>query len=204
MFSAAAARADTGRMSSIRPRKSAKIRKCLAAAMEDRTLVRLTRSIRNADKVDGFVVGIGEEWVLLASLDPNIDLDGFTGVRLADITKVAVRGGPDSFVPRALHVRGKWPPVPAEVNLDGVSELIRTAADLAPLVVIHIEADDPDVCFIGRPIRFTARKVHLVEIDPQARWRDQPRKYLLQSVTQVEFGGRYEEALVLVGGTEPA
>lgn len=171
--------------------------------MESRALVRLSRSIRCADPVDGFVVGIGEKWVLLAELDPNIDLNGFCAVRRADITKVSVRGGSDSFVPRALQARGQWPPQPAAVNLDDVSELIRTAADLAPLVTLHIEADNPDVCFIGRPARVTIRNLHLLDIDPQAQWSHRTRKFRHASLTRVEFGGRYEEALVLVGGPAP-
>src|SRR3954471_5735753 len=78
---------DTCRMSKERARRS-KVLDKLASATEDRALVCLSRSIRRGDTLDGFVVGIGKEWVLLANLDPNIYLNGFVAIRICDVSKV--------------------------------------------------------------------------------------------------------------------
>jgi hypothetical protein len=56
------------------------------------------------------------------------------------------------------------------------------------------------VCFIGHPVRFTSRSVHLLGITPQAQWEVNPEKWAFADVTRVDFGGRYEEALALIGG----
>jgi hypothetical protein len=176
----------------------------LEAAARAQSLIRVSRSIRRSDKIDGFVVGLGQAWVLMAVLDPNIDLHGYMGLRLSDVSKVKRRGGPDTFVGRALAARGEWPPVAVEVDLDSVAGLIKTAADVAPLVTLHIERDDPTVCFIGRPIRFTSRSVRLLEITPQAEWEQSPTKWAFVDITRIEFGGRYEDALALIGGPPPA
>jgi hypothetical protein len=176
----------------------------LDRAAQEQTLVRVIRTIRRSDKLDGFVVGVGQAWVLLALLDPNINLNGYVAVRLADVSKVEPRGGPDTFVGRALSARGEWPPMSVDMDLDSVGELIRTAAEVAPLVTLHIEEDDPTLCFIGRPVRFTSRSVHLHGITPEAEWEDSPDVWAFADVTRVEFGGRYEDALALVGGTPPA
>jgi len=191
-------------MSRTQTRGQRDVRAELAKAAEDRALVRISRSIRRSDKVDGFVVGLGQEWVLLALLDANIYLDGYVALRLTDVSKVKRRGGPDTFVGRALTARGHWPPVAVDVDLDSVAELIRTAAEMAPLVTLHIEAEAPDVCFIGRPVRFARRSVRLLEIDPQAEWNSKPTKWAFDELTRVEFGGRYEEVLALIGGPPPA
>lgn len=67
-------------------------------------------------------------------------------------------------------------------------------------MTLHIEVRDPTVGFIGRPVRFTSRSVHLLEVSPQAEWGDHPTKWAFPDVTRVEFGGRHEEALALIGG----
>lgn len=171
-------------------------------ALDQQVLVKVARTIRRSDRLAGFVVGIGKVWVLLALLDPNMYLNGFAAIRLRDISKVkSPRTG--SFVRRALELRGDWPPVGANVDLDGTAELVRTAAELAPLVTLHFERDDPTVCFIGKPVRFTRGSVRLMEVDPQAEWEPSPSKWSLADVTRGEFAGRYEEALALVAGPPP-
>jgi hypothetical protein len=190
-------------MSEVKTHKGRNVGADLETAVRDQMLVRVSRTIRRG-KLDGFVVGIGQAWVLLAVLDPNIYLNGYAALRLGDVSKVKQRGGPDTFVSRALAARGEWPPVAVDVDLDSVADLVRTASDVAPLITLHVEEDDPDVCFIGRPVRFTSRSVHLLEITPQAEWHDHPTKWAFSDVTRVDFGGRYEEALALIGGAPPA
>ena len=135
---------------------------------------------------------------------PNVYLNGFVALRLADVKKVKRGGGPDFFLGKALVTRGQWPPTGADVDLDDLAELVRSAAEVAPLVTLHIEADDPTVCFIGRPVRFTSRSVHLLQITPEAEWDGEPTRWKFSDVTRVDFGGKYEEALSLIGGTPPA
>jgi hypothetical protein len=127
------------------------VRVDLETPVRQQTLVRVSRTIRRGDKLDGFVVGIGQAWVLLAVLDPNIYLNGYAALGLGDVAKVSRRGGPDTFVGRALAAPGEWPPAAVDVDLDSVADLVRTASEVAPLVALHVEEDDPDVCFIGRP-----------------------------------------------------
>lgn len=105
---------------------------------------------------------------------------------------------------KALKARGQWPPRLVDINLEDPSSLIASAAERAPLVTLHLEATDPDVCYIGRPVKLTHKRVHLLDITPSAEWRDRPRKWDLTDVTRVEIGGRYEQALALVGGPAPA
>jgi len=43
--------------------------------------------------------------------------------------------------------------------------------------------------------------VSLLEIGPDAVWDDKPETYRLSEITRVDFGGDYEGALHLVGGS---
>jgi hypothetical protein len=142
--------------------------------------------------------------VLLNLLVDGVCMNGYAALRLADITKVKTRGGPETFVGKALALRGDWPPTPISVALDDVGGLLRHAGAAFPLVTLHFEADDPDVCFIGIPVRITSKSVWLREISSEAVWYERPTKYPLNAITRVEVGGRYEEALAAVGGNPTA
>jgi hypothetical protein len=72
-----------------------------------------------------------------------------------------------------------------------------------PLVTIHREQVDPDVCWIGRVQGLDRGRVSLLEIGPDAQWDDFPEEYRVKEITRVNFGGEYEGALHLVGG-DPA
>ncbi|WP_138731643.1 hypothetical protein [Modestobacter excelsi] len=59
--------------------------------------------------------------------------------------------------------------------------------------------------FVGRalaaPVRFCDRSVHLLEITPRAEGEGRPTKWAFGDIARVDFGGRYEKALALVGGS---
>src|SRR5687768_3957557 len=83
---------DTERMSKVKSGSSQGSRAELQNAAREQSLVRLSRSIRRTDPLDGFVVALGQTWVLLAVLDHNIYLNGFAALRVADVKKVKRRG----------------------------------------------------------------------------------------------------------------
>lgn len=67
-----------------------------------------------------------------------------------------------------------------------------------PLVTLHTEVADPDVCYIGRPVQLTSR---VVTIGPDATWDDDEWLTLAWAdVTRIDFGGDYAQALALVAG----
>ena len=79
----------------------------------------------------------------------------------------------------------------------------RGAGRAFPLVAIHTEEEDPEVCFIGRVLGVTQRRLRLVEINTDATWESEPTEYRLDAITRVDFGGGYEDALHIVGGDPP-
>ncbi|GCD18844.1 hypothetical protein ACFO3K_17885 [Cellulomonas algicola] len=187
----------------------AELRATLAAAVRERTAVRVTRRIRKAASIDGYVVDVGRAWLLVAVLGDDIRLDGWTAVRLSDVRRVRERVDESAaFYRAALTARGEWPPGPpsstGSLDLDDVGGLVRTAGAAAPLVTIHVEEDDPSVCFVGRPERVGPKHLRLREITPGATWDDTTTRWRLRDLTRVDVGGGYEDALALVGGPPPA
>jgi hypothetical protein len=178
-----------------------KVEAQLARARDARELVRVRTDILGGDDVEGYVLDIGAEWVLLAKLDPEVFLNGFTAVRVSDVVSAGKKPS-RQFFRRALELHGDWPPVAPtwEVPLDDVANLLAAVSENRPLVTIHVERDDPEVLFIGAPVKVGKRKLSLVEVSPRAVWDAQPTKWPLEDITRVEFGSRYEQALHDVAG----
>jgi hypothetical protein len=188
-----------------RSEKRARVVANLQGAKDSRQLIKLVRGFRGADDLDGYVMEIGERWLVMANLDGAITIDGSIAVRLADVVGVVPNASED-FVRRALELHGEWPPAgpTAELKLGRTRDLIQSIAACNPLVTLHIERDDPDVCLIGVPTAFTKHKIKLLHVNPKATWRKKPRAWRLARITRIDYGARYERALHEVAGSAPA
>ena len=95
----------------------ASIRAELKAAERDLAFVRAVRSIRRSDRIGGYVVGTGERWLLMASVDSGFHLDAFIALRIGDIAKLHRKDARDGWIRRFFEARGQWPP-PRVANLE--------------------------------------------------------------------------------------
>lgn len=181
-----------------------KVAQRLARASSEQLLVSVRRWIPDADRIDGFVVGVGSEWVAVAKVGSAIRLDGWCFVRLADVQSVYIEPDPECFEVRALKARGEWPPKAALADLDSPRALIESVAQTAPMVSLHAEFDRPDICWEGAVTSINEATVDLLEISTRAVWYTETRPVDLDDITRVEVGGGYEEALILVAGPPPA
>lgn len=98
----------------------------------------------------------------------------------------------------ALANRGR-PRVP-RVHLETTRTILESVSAISPLVTLHREEVDPEACHIGQVIGTNRTQVALLEISPHAVWEQTAATYALREITRIDFGGSYEEALLLVGG----
>ena len=173
----------------------------LTAARDGADLVRIER--RDADDLEGYVVAVGREWVLLALLEYTIVLEEHAAVRISDVRQVRRRSRGD-MVRRALELRQQWPPAAPEhqMELDDLRSLLTSLVD-EPLVTIYPEHDETDTSFVGAPVGVGTRSLRLLEVSPRGVWGSKPTKHRLDTITRVEFGGRHEQALLSVAGLRP-
>ena len=80
------------------------------------------------------------------------------------------------------------------------SSLRESVSKIAPLVVIHREVQEPDICEIGQITALDAESFQLREIDPDANWAEEISTFRYDDITRVGFAGEYEGALALVAG----
>lgn len=187
------------------PISKGKIRQRLGKAADTQCLVGLRRWIPDADYLEGFVVGQSPAWTLLARLSDRIELDGWIAVRTEDIQSVTLIPVEDCFEIKALRARSQWPPTgPASVRMSSAQELVETISRVTPMASIFREYHRPDVCWIGAVRKINAETVSLLEVNVAGGWARKPRHFDLDDITRLDFGGGYEEALLMVAGAPPS
>jgi hypothetical protein len=186
---------NTGRVS-----PAEKYRSQLMRARRDGLFVKFTRPFESGS-VEGYVLDIGPHFFLLALVNDEICFNGFQCLRLRDIRNLQVPAKYAAFIEAALKKRGQQKPKKPRVSVSGLPELLLSANEAFPLLTIHRESADPEVCHIGRLVGLRKGRVALLEIGPDATWDAKPEEYSLNQITRIDFGGGYEEALHLVGGT---
>lgn len=176
----------------------------LEHAQERRLLVSVRRWIPGADRLEGFVVAIGDKWVALQRLSDRIAFDGWQLLRLKDIQAVSTNPDPDCFEVKALKARALWPPTKPDVDLDHVVGALRTVSAATPMVSVFDEFDRPDVCAIGAVRSVDESSLRLLEVNVRGGWARKASFHDPADITRLDFGGGYEEALSLVAGSPPA
>ncbi len=161
-------------------------------------LVRIKRRLEESP-LRGYVLAAGSDHVLMAVVSDRIRYDGFTCLRRVDLK--SVKDDPYAeFAEEALRRRGtQRPPTPA-LSLESTRTILESASILFPLLTIHREKADPDVCHIGKVVATNRSRVELLEIDPRAHWHKTATSIALKGITRIDFAGDYEDALALVGG----
>lgn len=167
-------------------------------AIATREFVRIGRRFEDTP-IHGYVLAAGPRHFVMALVNDRVWYDGFECFRLKDIRSVAPDPYAD-FAKAALRLRGQRKPRTPRLDLTSMQTLLASAGALFPLVTIHREKIQPDVCHIGRVVATSDKEVTLLEIDPGAVWEEATETYSIKQITRVNFGGGYEDALALVGG----
>ena len=174
----------------------------LKKAMRTRRLVRFSRRYDKSN-THGYVKAVGPEFFLLLLIDDTIRFNGFECFRISDIT--GLRTDPySSFVETVLKKRKLKKPSTPRINILSTKRLLESGSKAFPLITIHTERRDPDVCHIGRVTDIDKTYLSFLEIRPGAVWETQMTRYKLRDITRVSFGGGYEDALFIVGGEPKA
>jgi hypothetical protein len=169
----------------------------LKTAMAGRSMVRLTRTIE-VGGADGYVMGVSDLWTLLLIIGDGVTYEGFQAFRLRDVVSLENPSPRASFYQAVLRKRGLRRSRRPRVDLTSTQSLVRSAAAHFPLITIHREKADPEICHIGRITAVSATALSLLEVNPDATWEQAATTLRIGQITRVDFGGPYEDALALV------
>lgn len=170
-------------------------------------IVRIRSEDRTEGHVDGFVAAVGVEFFALEIFNETIHLDGLNCMRFTDVTGCESPAPYHEFKLRVIEARNlKRAPTP-ELNLSSLRSLLQTSQKTFPIATLHMQFDDDpdeyeedlsDVCYIGEITKVRGTNVVMRCITPGAEWDPELETFDLNNVYRVDFGGGYEEALLLV------
>lgn len=178
---------------------SEEIVKNVAAAKRYTKLVECYRDrVDDSDLCDlGYVVDGNDEYLLMHLVDDRITLNGYSLIRVKDITELNVEVEHACFIEKALEIRKKRVKRPVLVDLADINTILFSIDQNYPLLTLHRESHDPDSCYVGSVESICDKTVLINEMDPDAKWSGNKR-LPLDEITRIDFGGGYETALALV------
>ena len=136
--------------------------------------------------------------MLLQVVDSMIIFNGYVVLRLCDVTSIDMPAPYFEFVEQALSLRGEKMKKLLDIDLYSMTTVLTSASEVYPLLTIHLGQVDSDICYIGRVLSADETNLSLLEITPSAKWEIEPTKYDVADITQIDFGGKYEDALYQV------
>ena len=174
----------------------------LSEALAEHTLVLIVRQEfdETCPELEGYVIGLSDSFVGLAILDDRVRFNGIEIFRRDQISDLETPAPHATFYESALRLRGDQAPEAPPLDLSSMRSLLESISKIAPLVVIHREVQEPDVCEIGQITALDAETFQLKEIDPDADWAEDISEFRYEDVSRVGFAGDYEGALALVAG----
>ena len=141
------------------------------------------------------IVAIGKYWFLARRIGDHIRYDGFSLMRIEDVTQLDAPHRYADFVKRALALRGEEPPAAPDIDLKSTESTLRSACEVARVVSIHWEDLAPDECSIGRYVETVGKEFSFREVNPKALWNRDLAEHSFADLTRIDLLGGYEEAL---------
>ena len=180
--------------------KTRRLRRALLAALRNGHWVRLTRTYED-DPVSGVLLAVeGELFLMLKG-----DSEGFSGFEVShlDELKSVAKEPYERFYRRALKLRGIRRPRTPRPPLDSIESLLRWLQPRCDAVALVRPRTYLHTCRIGRLVEVRPRTFELQEINPDGSWDRWTSRHRLAHVRRVDWGGPYEQSLLLVGGPPP-
>lgn len=160
-----------------------------------RHLFEVKRRFKNVGSTTGFIVDFSEPLVLFHTLDTDtFQLNGYTMIRKEDITKYRVFGKTEYWQVRAVRYFHLKPMRPTGVSVTSLPALLKSVTEHYPLITLHPERTNPDVCFLGQLVSTTERTFTIEDLNSNGEWSG-PRRMRFSDVTRVDFGDGYAGAL---------
>jgi len=98
-----------------------------------------------------------------------------------------------------------WPPTtPDSVRIGSIREVLQMAGADSRLVAISCDFYRPDVSWIGAVEKIGKNTLTMLEVTTNARWYRESTRFDLADITEIGFGGGYEDALQAVAGDKPS
>jgi len=163
----------------------------LAIHQDQRSLISLTRERIDSHSIQGFVIGVSDELVLLQYVY-DFHLDGLMVLAVSDITEVRCTAT-DRFQRTLLAAEGLVEQVPfgLSIKLKNWRSAIADLASRYPLLILECERQENPDFAIGRVLKVARDEVHLEYFSGSATWDETPLRLRYHEITSCQAGTNY-------------
>jgi hypothetical protein len=162
--------------------------------IRNKYLLEVSRKSVFSDVVQGFVLDYSEKLILLACVDDNFIVNGYSVVPCDDIKKYRVYNNKEKhFKCQATSILNLLPLKTPNVIIKDFNALLLSVHTAFPIVTVFCE-NKSSHANIGIVSQYSDKLFHLLEVDADAEW-DRAYCYYFKNITRVDFGGGYENAL---------
>lgn len=169
-------------------------------AIGEQHIIRVERAPKFADRLDGFVVAVGEKWALMAQSSDGGFFNGYVAFRLSDVKRIT---RDKTFETAFAKTQPEWPPArPCEVDLNSTRGVLEGLGHDGALIGIQKD-NERSAFWIGTLDEVRKRVAYLHEVRPDATWHPAPLGYKLKAITTVEVATHYLRGLAAIAGTRP-
>ncbi len=156
-----------------------------------RALVTLQRNLDGVETVEGFVLAVGKELVLLHVVD-DFHLDGYRIVPRSQVER-ARHSAVERYraaILRAEKVLGRIG-IEGEIDLTDWNATFKSLKARGENVIVEDEREESEEFVIGRIERVNKKSAAIRGFDALGRWDAETTRFKYVDVTSVTFGGEY-------------
>jgi len=182
------------------------VRALLKAHADSAPVSLLRAGLTKGEPIDGYIVDVGDDWVVVAATAQSVYLDGWEVLRIRDVSKVNFANKEARrYIDRAVSLLGSPPAKPTGLDVAGSDwkDTLKGVLESAPIVAVYSEEKYPDALWVGGVLGHRGKKFGLQEIDANGEWEQVDRTFALAEISRVTIGGRYNDALERFGDPRP-
>ena len=130
------------------------------------------------DSEIGFVLDVNEEFTLINNFDfESTSTTGFSIFKNKSVKDYELYDDPNSFDALLVDLKKVKPKKKPFISINTINDLLKTVNENFPLIVIHREKVDKEICQIGKIVEIKKNAFLMLEIDTNAEWYKKPSKY---------------------------
>ncbi len=170
----------------------------LEEIIKNKWVVRFNRKPFDTATLACFILDANDEFTLTNEIDDDAGSIGFQVFCNKTIKTFELYDDPDWHESLVVKLKNIEPKEKPEVSIESMPELLKSASDNFPLIMIYREKITVDACWVGKVLELKKKSFLMKEISPNAEWHEKPTKFKYKDITRVSFGNGYENNLALV------
>lgn len=162
----------------------------LRQAMEQGSVVRVSREHHEMRSLLGRVMLVGKDFFLLWLIDDSLRFAGLMAVRHEDVTDLVEHDTDEELCKRALEIQGITPTVPDGLKMDTIEEVVATLSAVEPTLSVEVDERESDhdyglTLFIGQWVGAAPQGFEMLEINPDGAWEPEVSFFAWDEVRSV-------------------